>query len=187
MLEKRIEILPLPKTIPLGVLSQMGDIHAEAFSGPPYYETLGDALTFSGRLPFHIQRRGFKAHIAVDGTAPERILGYAYGYDSQPDNWWRMQVSSKMTPEMAADWLENCFELVELAVLPAFQGKSLGARLHDSLLTGLAHRTAVLSTAQKETPALRLYRKRGWETLLDQFTFSGAAVTFLIMGLRMQK
>jgi GNAT superfamily N-acetyltransferase len=80
-------------------------------------------------------------------------------------------------------WIDEAFELVEFAVLPAYHGKGIGGKLHDFALDGLPHRRAVLSTVQSETNALQLYRKRGWRILLDNFYFPSVAKPYLIMGL----
>jgi GNAT superfamily N-acetyltransferase len=185
MPDNMIQILSLSDVEIRSYFTQMADIYATAFAGSPYNETLGDVLTFSGLLPFHARRQGFKCVLAVDGIKDKGVVGFAYGYDSQPDNWWRMQVSARIKPDLAAEWLSSCFELVELAVIPAFWGQGIGGKLHDALLSGLPHRTAILSTAQSETNALHLYRRRGWVTLMDNFIFPGASLTFLIMGLRL--
>jgi len=180
-----IQIFSLSEAEIRPCFAQMADIYAGAFAEAPYYESLGDVLAFSGLIPYHAQRPGFKCVAAAEGNDASRMVGFAYGYDSQPDNWWRMQVAYQMKTALAAEWLSSCFELVELAVLPASQGQGIGGKLHDALLDGLHKRTAILSTAQAETRALHLYRSRGWVTLMDHFIFSGADMTFLIMGLRL--
>lgn len=83
--------------------------------------------------------------------------------------------------------MTNYFEVVELAVSPAYQGLGLGGGLHDRLLAGLLHHTAVLSTIQFETNALLFYRKRGWVTLLHDFFFPGSKNPYLIMGLDLRR
>ncbi len=92
-------------------------------------------------------------------------------------------VAQVLDAETAAWWLPGYFEIVEPAVTPAAQGRGIDGRLHDALLVGLPHRTALLSTHQSETPALRLYRKRGWMPLLEGIVFPGGDMPFVIMGL----
>jgi ribosomal protein S18 acetylase RimI-like enzyme len=110
------------------------------------------------------------------------MVGFAYGYTTGPGQWWHEQVARAMPPEQIVRWLSGAFELVEFAVTPHAQGLGLGSQLHDSILRGLPNRTAVLSTMQSETVALKLYRKRGWVALLQNFIFPGGARTYLIMG-----
>lgn len=193
-MENSIEILALSGAEAAPFFDRMVEIYSAAFQAPPYSKILGDFLIFSGRLPVHARWKGFKCAIAVEkigigpsgAGAPEgKAVGFAYGYTSRPDTWWRRQLVEKMSRETTAEWLADCFEFVELAVIPERQGKGTGGRLHDALLAGLDRRTAVLSTIQGETNALHLYRKRGWVPLLDNFRFEGAPEAYLIMGLRL--
>ena len=114
-------------------------------------------------------------------------MGFAYGYNGGPGLWWFDLVSTAIDPHIYDQWMTNYFEVVELAVAPPYQGLGLGGRLHDRLLEGLPHQTAVLSTIQFETTALLFYRKRGWVTLLQDFYFPGSKNPYLIMGFDLRK
>ncbi len=177
----------------------MVEVYRSAVTIPPYTDDLGDVLTFAGRLPYHARWKGFRCVVAcnqaenlpasVPGENPPAagdpiVVGFAYGFTSQPDTWWRELVTGAMSLPAALEWLEDCFEFVELAVTPAFQGQRIGGQLHDALLTGVTHRTAVLSTLQADTNAVHLYRKRGWVDLVENFRFPGIYKPFLIMGLK---
>lgn len=161
-------------------------IYQVAFAGPPYYEDEYDAQRFGRSLIVHNQRPGFQA-LAAREPDTGRILGFTCGYTTSPGQWWHDTIRPALGEEKAGYWLSNSFELVELAVLPAVQGKGIGGRLHDQLLAHLPHRTAVLSTAQAETAALHLYRKRGWLTLVSPFRFPGHQATFILMGYELKK
>jgi GNAT superfamily N-acetyltransferase len=179
-----LEIVILTEAECRPYFSQIANIYQKAFAAPPYNETLGDVLTFEGRLPYHARWKGFRcatARLNV-GEAP---VGFAYGYATQPDTWWHEQVSEHMPAEMAAEWLVNSFEFVELAVLPEHQGRGIGGRLHDALLAGLPQRRAILSTPQQQTNALHLYQKRGWINLIENFLFPGVTLEYRIMGKKM--
>ena len=181
-----VKILTLSAETAQPYFDQIVEIYRSAFTVPPYNDDLGDVLTFSGRLPYHARWKGFHCVAAVDQEGEALpVVGFAYGFSSHPDTWWRMLVSEKMSQPMIQEWLSDCFEFVELAVTPAFQGHQIGGKLHDALLAGVKHRTAVLSTLQEETNALHLYRKRGWVNLLENFTFPGIHKPYLIMGLRL--
>jgi ribosomal protein S18 acetylase RimI-like enzyme len=133
---------------------------------------------------YHVRRQGFRCLLAreIPGGA---IVGFAYGYTSRTGQWWHDIVEGAMPAEQAVHWLAGAFELVELGVLPEAQGQGIGARLHDRLLVGLPHKTAVLSTMQVETRALQLYRRRGWVPLLENFHFPGVIEPYMIMGLEL--
>ncbi len=155
-------------------------VYLAAFSLPPYREGEPDVVRFRESFARHVRRPGFRIIVAKD---EEQVVGFGYGYTSAPGQWWRDTVDAALGKENSKKWLSDAFELVELAVLPSKQGQGIGGRIHDELLKGSPQHTAVLSTYQTETPALRLYRKRGWVTLLSNFFFPGAGHAFLIMGL----
>lgn len=79
-------------------------------------------------------------------------------------------------------WLTDCFEFAEIAVDPKAQGQGIGGRLHDCLLADLSHRTAILSTSQEGTAALRLFRKRGWKTPRSDDVYPDGGRPCLLMG-----
>ena len=112
------------------------------------------------------------------------VCGFACGYRGQAGQWWHDWVVSELGPAAAAEWADGAFEFVDLAVLPRAQGRGLGGRPHDALLAGLAHRTALLSTWDADTPARALYRRRGWATLRAVARPDGRPPV-LLMGLRL--
>ena len=67
-------------------------------------------------------------------------------------------------------------------MLPAYQGMGIGRELLLRLTTGRPERTAVLSTADAESRARRLYRGVGFTDLLTGFRFSGAEPPYAVMG-----
>jgi ribosomal protein S18 acetylase RimI-like enzyme len=69
-----------------------------------------------------------------------------------------------------------------MAVLPEFQGQGIGGQLHDLLLQDLPYRHGLLSTLNEETNATALYRRRGWQVLLEPFQFAGVNRLYRIMG-----
>jgi ribosomal protein S18 acetylase RimI-like enzyme len=92
-----------------------------------------------------------------------------------------------MGPKLSMEWLEDSFEFTELAVRPRHGGRGIGSALHDCLLDGVAARTAVLSTLQEETRGLRLYERKGWRTLLDNFWFGATPAPYRVMGRRLSR
>jgi len=85
--------------------------------------------------------------------------------------------------QIAAEWLENSFQLAKISVSPSFQGRGIGSRLHDDLLKGVLHHKAVLTTLQAETVAHHLYRNRGWVVLRENLFFPDVNRRYQIMGL----
>jgi ribosomal protein S18 acetylase RimI-like enzyme len=153
------------------------DVYAEAMEVPP-----AAARSRRSIVAAHVQRRGLRAILALDG---EQVVGVAYGYRGEPGQWWHDQVHEALTPEQAAQWLDGAFEVCELHVRPAQQGTGLGRDLLTALLDGLPARTAVLTTPDSETRARRFYRDGGWVDLRRDLRFPGDPRTFAVLGLRL--
>jgi ribosomal protein S18 acetylase RimI-like enzyme len=165
-----------------GVYTQIVEVYRAALGQPPYEMHDEDVRRFSETLLHHASREGFRGYVARSRTHG-RIIGFVYGYTSKPGLWWREIVERALGAERTRQWLEDAFEVVELAVHPLEQGKGIGAHLHDTLLQDLPYRTAILSTAQAETIALKMYQRRGWTTLEENFLFPGTQIEYRIMGL----
>ena len=161
--------------------SDVADVYRIAFAQEQYPEPEVEVRRFTEVLDRQATRSGFRCKVAR--TMDRHIVGVAYGYTGSPGQWWHDIVAGALPREQARRWLADCFELVELHLMPHAQGRGIGGRLHDALLEGVPHQTAALSTINTQTRALHLYRKRGWVTLLEDFTFPGGTRPFLIMGL----
>jgi ribosomal protein S18 acetylase RimI-like enzyme len=138
---------------------------------------------FAETVTQHAGHPGFKAFGAFNLRG--RLVGFSYGYTSQPGLWWREQVSARLSPEQRADWFTDAFELAELHVHPSAQGHGLGSQLHDRLLRSQAHRTALLSVMHRSQRARQLYARRGWQVIVEEVRFSTDPGTpFSLLGLR---
>jgi GNAT superfamily N-acetyltransferase len=178
----RVDIVCLTTQEIASVQPELVGVYRAVFSLPPYNEDEADVQDFAAHFSDHVQRPGFRCCVAkhdVDGL----MVGFAYGFTAEPgDGWWE-RVADVLTEDEVEAWLEDCFALAELAVIPEMQGRGLGGQLHDAVLKGLPHRAAVLSTLSAETPAMRLYCKRGWVTLLEDVLWPGMARPYVVMGL----
>jgi ribosomal protein S18 acetylase RimI-like enzyme len=139
----------------------------------------------SGReaiLERHAANPGFRALAAAAGPV---LAGFTYGFHGAPGQWWHDIVAGALavsSAEGAATWLADSFEVAELHVLPAYQGSGIGNELLLRLTSGRPERTAVLSTADAESRARRLYRRVGFTDLLTGFRFSGGDPPYAVMG-----
>lgn len=163
-----------------GLLPGIAAVYQRAFELPPYNQGQGDRVAFEAAILRHAERPEFCGYWVCGPQS--RVVGFAYGYAGGPGQWWYDIIAPALGTQLASGWLSDYFEFVELAVDPAYQGQGAGARLHDTLLACTRRATAVLTTAQVETPALWLYRKRGWVTLLADFLFPGDSLPRQIMG-----
>lgn len=158
----------------------MVSIYRQAFTPLPYRKGEEEVIYFERTLPEHVQRPGFRMAAAL---LDEKLIGFAYGYTCNAAYYWTEVVSQWLSPEMAATWLSDAFHLAEMALLPVCQGKGIGGALHDRILEGLPNRTAVLSTMFGESNAYHLYRRRGWQVLVECFTPPGMARAYRVMGM----
>lgn len=148
----------------------------------------------------HTTRPGWQAVAAVlpddNGrldlrTAP--IVAIAYGYHGAPHQWWHQQVYSGMRrtgwPEHAArELLSDYFELTELHVHPAAQGRGIGEILLTRLLQNRPERMVLLSTPEVDAEANRawkLYRRQEFGDVVRHFIFSGDTRKFAVLGRRL--
>lgn len=160
---------------------QLLNIYRLAFAAPPYNGTEEGVQNFAQTLISHSQRSGFCLYAAY-GKEEQKLVGFTYGYTSQPGQWWHDTIIRAMSPTMAQKWLSYALELVELAVMPEAQGYGIGGQLHDALLRDAPQRTALLSTYDGETNGMHLYRKRGWITLLSPYYYPNGDKPMVIMG-----
>jgi ribosomal protein S18 acetylase RimI-like enzyme len=165
------------------VIDPVLKVYAQALMPSPYNKSLAEVQVFASLFETHVERDGFRLTVArADGD----VVGFAYGYASRPGGWWRDRVAEALGTRMSMEWLEDAFEFTELAVRPRYEGRGIGGALHDALLERVEARTAMLSTLQEETRGLRLYERRGWQTLLEDVCFGGTPAPYRIMGLRLR-
>lgn len=196
MVMDELHVAPGIDVEPLGAAdlpAHMHEVHMAyraAFAAPPYGEGAAELTRFAQTLPRHVDRDGFRLVVAREATT-RQIVGFAYGYTGRPGQWWYDTVAAALGDARAREWMSDCFEFVEMALLPVMQGYGIGGRLHDALLDGQRQRTAILSTYRADTNAMMLYRKRGWEPLLEDFVYPSDSPTedkpFVIMGKRLAR
>lgn len=163
---------------------QFAAVYRAAFAGEPYHRREPEVADFARTLPLHTRRNSFRSVVAFD-RAGQDLIGIAYGYRTQPGQWWYDNVSRALGEKVAKAWLTDTFQVTEVAVAPAYQRRGVGGSMLDALLSGLAHPQAVLSTLDAETAGRAFYRARGWQDLLQGFYFPGVARRYAIMGRRL--
>lgn len=184
MLDRHIAQLSATET--LARVDDLAAVYRATFSLPPHNEAEDDLTRFTGEiLPRHATRRDFRCCIAHATSGDGPVAGFVYGYTGAPGEYWHDLVARALDPATAAAWLPRAFEVVTLAVAPAHRGRGLGAALLAAILHDLPNPAALLSTMRLETPALNLYRTRGWVTLGEPLLFPGNPTEYLVMGKRL--
>jgi ribosomal protein S18 acetylase RimI-like enzyme len=127
----------------------------------------------------HAGNAGFACRVAedLDGT----LLGFGYGYTTQPGQWWHDLVRRALSTGDEG-WLHDAFELSEMHVLPSAQGAGLGRRILEALSTDIDHEAMLLSTPDSDTRAFRLYRSMGFVDLARNYLFPGDSRPFAVLG-----
>jgi GNAT superfamily N-acetyltransferase len=111
----------------------------------------------------HAGRSGFRLARAYDDA---RLVGFGYGYTGERGQWWTDQAALVLEPEVSGEWLGDHFELVSIGVVPDARGSGIGAGLLRTLVDGLPHeRWLLMTTADADDPARRLYAAQGWEVV----------------------
>jgi ribosomal protein S18 acetylase RimI-like enzyme len=128
----------------------------------------------------HLEHPGLRAVLARNDK--NGLVGFGYGYEGEPGQWWHDAVAEGLDAEARARWLASAFEVAELHVLPAWQHQGLGRHLLGDLCAGVDRKTVVLSAVDEETPARRLYRSVGFVELLTGFTFAGSSEKYAVMS-----
>lgn len=157
-------------------------VYGDAFAEPPYSDPDRGREVRQRLQNVHRSRPGFRGLIAR--TNDGRVAGMCYGYRGEPGQWWHDTVRRELTSEQARQWLDDSYELVEIAVDPAFQGHGIGTALIDRLLTGRPEATCVLST-RTDSEAHRLYRRLGFE-VITEMRFAPQGAPFYVMGKRLR-
>ncbi len=115
-----------------------------------------------------------------------RLIAFCYGFRGGPGQWWHDVVQAGLIAQLgattAAAWLGDSFEVAEVHVLPAYQGRGIGRAMLERLMEGCQQRTALLSTQDADSRARRLYARLGFADLLTGFSFPGGGPPYAVMG-----
>lgn len=152
-----------------------------AFAPPPYLRTERNVQEFLVSFQGHQREPGFR-FLAAFVDQPPQLIGFGYVRRTLPGQWWYSAVAPSLRAAGLDFWLEDSYQLVELAVHPGYQRRGIGSDLLDMLIAALDGERLLLSTSAADTPAARLYARRGWQTLLPHFTFPGVARPYRILG-----
>ncbi|HEY7595990.1 MAG TPA: GNAT family N-acetyltransferase [Actinophytocola sp.] len=132
----------------------------------------------------HMLRADWRCVAALDPD--DTMVGIAYGYRGAKGQWWHEQVRrgvvERSGPEFADRWLDDYFELTEVHVRPAAQGRGVGEDLLRRLLADVRSSKVLLSTPEGPSRAWRLYYRLGFTDVLRDYRFTGDPRPFGVLG-----
>ncbi|MCW6675127.1 GNAT family N-acetyltransferase [Aerococcaceae bacterium NML180378] len=100
------------------------------------------------------------------------VVGFLFGFDFKPENWWAQQLARSLTAEQLAPFYEEAFELNELAVSPRYQAHGYGTMLMQHLFELCAERDILLGTKlENNDHVIRFYRQLNFEDLVNPFYY----------------
>ncbi len=132
------------------------------------------AREFMARYARYPDFRGFVALASA-----RSVVGMGFGTRSAPGQWWHDAVAAQIGADHPA--LQDAWVLVELAILPTYQGRGIGGRIHDALLAGQPCPRTLLSTEVANLRARTMYERRGWRILHAGFAFTVGQPPFMVM------
>jgi ribosomal protein S18 acetylase RimI-like enzyme len=134
---------------------------------PVYHDVFGDQPDYgewrAAVWDRHSTREGFRLARAYDA---DRLVGFGYGYTGERGQWWTDQASRVLPRPVADEWLGGHFELVSIGVLEEARRGGVGRALLHALCEGLPQqRWLLMTTADADDPARRLYAAEGWQVV----------------------
>ncbi len=157
--------------------ARVASVYAAAYAGPPYDETEEGVARFAEDWPARCREPGFRPALV---TADEETVAMAYGWAVAPGSPWHAKMTRQLGP-LAAEWLSDCFSLVDIAVKPECQGLGLGKQVHAALYGMVPNARSVLYTHQSDTAASKMYERLGWRTLARDLQLRSDK-RFVLMG-----
>ncbi|MYL32421.1 GNAT family N-acetyltransferase [Pontibacillus yanchengensis] len=127
----------------------------------------------------------YPGYVGLRAICDEEIVGFAYGYTSLNDPFYYSHVAQLLSDDEKDRWLTNCFEFVELAVLPNYSGQGIASTLEKRLLDKSFHDTSIFITGVENVQARTLYTNLGWEPVKEGPLVDGEHM--IIMGKQLQR
>jgi|HubBroStandDraft_1064217.scaffolds.fasta_scaffold04186_11 ribosomal protein S18 acetylase RimI-like enzyme len=138
----------------LARLEDIADLYIDAHSeNPGESDEIFSRPGFIDRTIAQARRDGFEFVVARSGNT---LTGFAFGYLVGGSKWW---ADCSLPPQEV--FLASKFAVIELDVGQFYQGRGIGKRLIELLLSGRPEKFATLA-ATPDSPAQAMYIRWGW-------------------------
>ncbi len=154
------------------VIQQVSELYNEVWNS--------EDNTIKERILKHRSYTGFKGFVIL--SKEDKVIGFSYGYTSLSGQFYHGLLSKEFNSEEYHNWLQDCFEFVELAVHPSYRKQGLGKMLITKLLDDVDNKTTILTTQIDNYSARSLYESLHWEVLKEPFYPSNSKQPYVIMG-----
>jgi len=176
-----IEVVPVTFSPDSETLAAALKVYQSAWAGMSAISD-SDLETMFAR---HSSYPGFLGLLARDRWTRQPV-GLGYGHTDRPGQWWHNRVQPKLPVEYH-DWLDDCFVVVELAVLPTFRRRGIGRQIMEALLADRPEARTALSTEQDNRAARSLYTQLEFQILIDAIQFSPQTPTYVVLGKELRR
>jgi len=137
------------------------DIYRSSFTRPPFNDSEQEVGWFSEEFGRDVDLPGFRCFAA---RVEAELAGFAYGFHTfgdEPWNDWYAEVLRAVGP-VGDTWIRGQFAVGWLAVAEGHRRRGIGSLLFDELIASAGTERCWLVTHDLDTPARRLYQRRGW-------------------------
>ena len=164
-----VEILELASN---EIIQQVSDLYKEVWKS--------EDNSIKERIIKHSSYKGYRGFVIL--SKEDKVIGFSYGYTSLPGQFYHELLAKEFNSEEYHNWLQDCFEFVELSVHPSYRKQGLGKLLSTKLLENLENKTAILTTQNDNNSARSLYESLHWKVLKEAFYPSNSKQPYVIMG-----
>jgi len=137
-------------------------VYRSAFTAPPFHDSEREVGWCGEEFAGDVSLPEFRCFAAQVRGA---LAGFAYGFRTfteTPWNGWYEEVLRSVGQPGSDTWIRGQFAVGWFAVHPEHRGRGIGTRLHDELVASPGPTRWWLVTHDLDTPARRLYQRRGW-------------------------
>lgn len=142
--------------------STVGELYAEVYAEPPYYEGPAEVADFTSGWSRKIDQRNFRLVVARRADEP---IGFAFGLQLRARTKWWDGALTPLPDELTAEYPGRTFAIIEIAVRRPYRQHGIGRLLHTHLTAGLSEQRITLLVRPEAPAPQHAYRSWGYQTV----------------------